>query len=210
MPASIVIQQAAQAAQSLVLLFHGVGASAADLVPLGQFLARAMPQAQVVSVQAPNASDLGSGWQWFSVQGVTPANRAARVAGAMPTFEATVKHWQHEAGVGPAGTVIVGFSQGSIMALESTQLPTALAHRVVAIAGRFAQPPRQAPLAGSVHLLHGEQDGVIPAAEGRDAATRLRELGAVVTLDLYPGLGHGVDMRVAERIVQLLTGTPGR
>jgi phospholipase/carboxylesterase len=209
MPTSVVIQQPAGAAMSLVLLFHGVGASAADLVPLGHYLARALPQAQVVSVQAPQVSDLGSGYQWFSVQGVTPGNRAARVAGAMPAFEATVKHWQHEAGVGPDATVIVGFSQGSIMALESTQLPAALAHRMVAIAGRFAQPPRQAPLAGSVHLLHGEQDGVIPAAEGRDAATRLRELGAVVTLDLFPGLGHGVDARVADRIVKLLTETPG-
>ncbi len=210
MPTSIVIQQAAQAAQSLILLFHGVGASASDLVPLGQVLARALPQAQVVSVQAPHASDLGSGYQWFSVQGVTPVNRAARVAQAMPAFEATVAEWQRQAGVGPAATVIIGFSQGSIMALESTQLPTALAHRVVAIAGRFAQPPRQAPLGASVHLLHGEQDGVIPAAEGRDAAARLRDLGATVTLDLYPGLGHGVDSRVAERIVKLLTPTSSR
>lgn len=210
MPTSIVIQQAAQAAQSLILLFHGVGASASDLVPLGQYLARALPQAQVVSVQAPHVSDLGSGYQWFSVQGVTPANRAARVAQAMPVFEAAVADWQRQADVGPAATVIVGFSQGSIMALESTQLPTALAHRVVAIAGRFAQPPRQAPLGASVHLLHGEQDGVIPAAEGRDAAARLRDLGATVTLDLYPGLGHGVDIRVAERIVKLLAPTSGR
>jgi phospholipase/carboxylesterase len=209
MPASIVIQQAAQAAQSLILLFHGVGASADDLVPLGRFIAAALPQARVVSVSAPNPSDLGQGWQWFSVQGVTPATRPARVAQAMPAFQAAVAHEQQVAGVGAAATVLIGFSQGSIMALESTQLPAALAHRVVAIAGRLAQPPRQAPLAGSVHLLHGEQDGVIPAAEGRDAAARLRGLGATVTLDLYPGLGHGVDARVAERIVNLLTGTPG-
>lgn len=53
------------AANRLVLLFHRVGASAEDLVPLGQALAARHPKARVVSVRAPDASDLGRGWQWF-------------------------------------------------------------------------------------------------------------------------------------------------
>jgi len=202
---SIVIQAAQGRATGLVLLFHGVGASAADLMPLGRLVAAALPQAMVVSVSAPNPSDMGRGHQWFSVKGVTEANRPERVAQAMPAFEATVAHWQREAGVGAQHTTLIGFSQGSIMALEPTQGPAALAHRVIAIAGRFAQAPRKAPAAGSVHLLHGEQDGVIPAAQSREAATRLQQLGATVTADFYPGMGHGVDARVAQRVVALLS-----
>jgi phospholipase/carboxylesterase len=200
---SIVIQRPTGRATSLVLLFHGVAASADDLLPLGQFVARVHPQAMVVSVNAPQASDLGRGYQWFSVLGVTEQNRPERVAQAMPSFEATLAHWQHHAGVGAERTVLIGFSQGSIMALESTQRTPELAHRVVAVAGRFAKPPRVAP-AAAIHLLHGEQDPVIPASQSREAEALLRQLGAVVTADFFPALGHGIDGRLADRVLALL------
>ena len=66
----LIVQRPAKPKQ-LVLLFHGVGSSARDLAPLGEALAPHLPDAAIVSVQAPEAS--GRGWQWFSVQGVTVA-----------------------------------------------------------------------------------------------------------------------------------------
>ena len=100
----LVIQQADAAraepghSAELVLLFHGVGASARDLLPMGEALAEHRPMAWVVSVQAPDPSDFGRGWQWFSVQGVTEANRPGRVAAAMPAFLQRVAAWQARAG----------------------------------------------------------------------------------------------------------------
>jgi len=85
----ILIQRpdATPAAPQLLLLFHGVGSSAENMRPLGEALAALRPQAFVVSVRSPDASDLGQGWQWFPVQGMTEANRPERVAAAMPRFE---------------------------------------------------------------------------------------------------------------------------
>lgn len=188
------------AAPQLLLLFHGVGSSAEDLRPLGQALAALRPQAFVVSVRSPDRSDVGSGWQWFSVQGVTEANRPPRVAAAMPRFFDAVRAWQRESGTGPDGTTLIGFSQGAIMALESTQQPEPVAQRVIALAGRFAQPPRVAPPRLALHLLHGEQDRVMPPALAADAATQWRALGGEATLDVFPGLGHGIDARVVRRV----------
>jgi phospholipase/carboxylesterase len=189
----------------LLLLFHGVGASAEDLVPLGQALASELPHSWVVSVQSPDRSDVGTGRQWFSVQGVTEANRPVRVAQAMPRFIGTVRHWQHDTGIAPRATTLLGFSQGAIMALESTQEPEPLADCVIAIAGRFAQPPRVAPSQLALHLLHGEQDRVMPAALATDAAVKWRSLGGAATLDVFSGLGHGIDGRVVRRATQLLS-----
>jgi phospholipase/carboxylesterase len=203
----LVIQRPDPAAQpvELLLLFHGVGSSAEDLRPLGQVLAAHRPDAWVVSVRSPQRSELGAGWQWFSVQGVTEQNRPARVAAAMPGFLAKVQAWQRETGAAAARTTLVGFSQGAIMALESTQQDVpALAGRVVAIAGRFAQPPRQAPVGTSMTLLHGEQDRVMPIGLAVDAHRQLRALGARSTLEPFPGLGHGIDARVVETLVQQL------
>jgi phospholipase/carboxylesterase len=77
----LIVQRPATLGQ-LVLLFHGVGSSARDLVPLGEALAPHLSDTAIVSVQAPEAA--GPGWQWFSVQGVTEADRPARVAAACP------------------------------------------------------------------------------------------------------------------------------
>lgn len=188
---SIVIARPQQPAQ-LVLLFHGVGSSADNLVPLGGAIGQARPDAFVVSVNGPQSSTLGSGREWFSVVGITEENRPERIAKAMPLFREAVAHWQKASSIGPAATVLVGFSQGAIMSLESTQGETELppAQRVIALAGRFAQPVRRAPAGVKFHLIHGEQDGVVPTKASVEASRELQGAGADVTLDLLPGLGR--------------------
>lgn len=122
---AIIVQRpdpATGAAAQLVLLFHGVGSTPEAMLPVAQRMAAAYPQAFIVSVQSPHRSDLGQGFQWFSVQGIDEDNRKARIADAMPSFVATVRYWQQQSGVDADGTSLIGFSQGAIMALESTQL----------------------------------------------------------------------------------------
>jgi phospholipase/carboxylesterase len=202
----IVQQPDAQADVELVLLFHGVGSSAEDLRAVGQAIAAKRPRAWVISVCSPDPSDFGRGWQWFSVQGVTETNRPDRVATAMPRFVEKAVAWQRHTGVTPERTTLIGFSQGAIMALESTQRQgiESVAARVIAIAGRFAKPPRVAPERVVVHLMHGEQDHVMPVGLSVDAHRTLQELGAVSTLDMFAGLGHGIDNRVVDAILQRL------
>ena len=199
---AIIVQRPATTARHLVLLFHGVGASPEGLRPLGAAVARHFKDAWVVSVRSPAASDFGSGWQWFSVRGVDEANRPARVAAAMPRFVQTIQQWQRDTGLGPADTTLIGFSQGAIMSLEATQQDVPLAGRVIAIAGRFAQPPRRAPLQTTLHLMHGDQDAVMPSVLSAEAVEQLHALGAKATLDLFPRLDHGIDQRVLDRIVE--------
>ena len=202
MDASIVVARP-QAPRELVLLFHGVGSSAANLVPLAQLVARQRPQAMVVSVDAANPSSFGAGREWFSVAGVTETNRPARIAAAMPQFEGAVRKWQAEAGVEPAGTTLVGFSQGAIMSLESTQVAD-LAHRVVSISGRFAQPPRRAPAGVAFRFVHGENDPVIEARFSAEAGQTLQALGGDAAAHFVPGLGHGIDERAAQLVLESL------
>jgi phospholipase/carboxylesterase len=189
----------------LVLLFHGVGSNARDLEPLGEALVPHLAGALVVSVQAPDAA--GRGWQWFTVQGITEADRPARVAAAMPGFVQTVQRWQAATSLTPAQTTLIGFSQGAIMALESTQIDTPPAARVVALSGRFARPPRVAHAFVRTHLMHGDADAVMPVRGAIDALAQLQDLGAVATLDRFAGLGHGIDGRVADAIGRRLSET---
>lgn len=185
----------------LILLFHGVGSTPDDLVPVGEFLSQAFPNASVVSVPAPFPSDFGHGLQWFSVGGVTEDNRAARIEQVMPKFAQAVHDLQQQFGVKPEGTVLVGFSQGAIMSLESARLGHALAARIVSLSGRFAKVPQGAPAGTRFHFLHGQDDGVVPASNAVEAG---RVLGTAATVDIFPGTGHGISMEIAKRMVERL------
>jgi phospholipase/carboxylesterase len=206
MSESIVVQQPGAPAEQLMLLFHGVGGHAEEMLPLARVLGAAFPQALIVSVRAPHASDLGGGFQWFSVLGITEENRAARIAAAMPEFVATVRHWQGLARAGVEATALIGFSQGAMMALEATREPAPLAGRVVAIAGRYAELPFEAAPLTTIHLLHGKADPVIAYGHTVAAAERLLALGADVTADVLPFVGHAIAEPLAALVVERLQG----
>ncbi len=192
-------------AKQLFLLFHGVGAAPDDLVPLGQIIARQFPQSAVVSVQAPHDCPYSDGFQWFSVDGITEQQRAGRTAQALPLFQQAVQHWQQAFGIGAEATALVGFSQGAGLALESTQLGTALAARIVALSGRFSTLPTTAPDNCTLHLIHGKQDNVIAYSHTIHAAERLVQLGADITADVIPFAGHEITPEIANLVIERLT-----
>lgn len=187
--------------QRLLLLFHGVGSSAQDLAQLGKILGHQDPGCMVVSVNAPFPSSVGSGWQWFSVGSVTEENRIRRVSEAMPVFLQCVRYWQGQARVSAADTWLLGFSQGSIMALESLREHSLVAGHILAIAGRLARPLEYASSGTRVTLFHGVNDGVIPMQYSQDACRQLQALGLTASVQTFAGLGHGIDQRVLEALV---------
>ena len=203
---SIVVARPEGQAQQLMLMFHGVGATAQDLVPLGRVLAEEFPQAFIVSVAAPTPSGPGAGRQWFSVLDITEENRPERVAAALPAFAETVARWRREAGVGLDAVALIGFSQGGIMALESTRDRPAIAGRVISIAGRFARLPATPNPDTTLHMFHGKLDPVIPYGYTVEAAQHLVAIGADITADVIPHVGHQINDDVADLLVERLRG----
>jgi phospholipase/carboxylesterase len=124
----------------------------------------------------------------------------------MPAFVAAVHHWQTEAGSGVPATALIGFSQGAIMALESTRHGASLAGRVASIAGRFALLPERARPETTMHLFHGKTDAVIAYTHTIAAAERLVELGGDVTADVLPFVGHEINRTVEDLLIERLRG----
>lgn len=206
---SIIIQKPADPAQQLILLFHGWGSNATSMLPVGERLAVTFPHALVVCVNAPIATtDLApasTGYEWFSVKGVTEENRQRRVDAAMPDFVACVKYWQKRSGVSTEATALIGFSQGAIMALEASKLSDQLFSRMVSIAGRFATLPSEAAEHVTLHLLHGKDDPVIPYNHTINAAHQVRNLGGDVTAEVVPFIGHEIHADFIELTLSKLS-----
>lgn len=174
-----------------VIFLHGVGGSGAAMRPLAQELA--LP----LEAQFPDGSEpfhIGQGRQWFSVAGVSEANRPGRVAAALDAFRNVVESFGD-----PRDSLLIGFSQGAIMALHAVAagMPSA---GVFALSGRLAGavPPR----AGwpSIWLLHGSADRVMPPEIAQATEGWLLEAGAAPRLQIFGGLGHAVDERTIEAI----------
>jgi phospholipase/carboxylesterase len=210
---ALVIQRPSGPARQLVLLFHGLGANAEDLRPVGERLAAEYPESLVVSLRAPYPAALGLGWQWFSVDGIDDAKQIERVAAEMPVFVAAIRQWQRDTGLGPEATVLVGFSQGAIMVLEASVEAgdDVLAGRVVALSGRYARLPTTNPGGTTLFLIHGKADAVIHYGFTVEGAKHLVALGADVVADVVPFLGHGIDAEVLDLVARRLrTHVPKR
>jgi phospholipase/carboxylesterase len=108
-------------------------------------------------------------------------------------------------GLTPAQTTLVGFSQGAIMALESTQQGRPPGSRVVVLSGRFAQPPRIAHASVRTHLMHGDADAVMPV---RGAVSALTELQGLGTVAMRPSLSSGRGQRLQALSLPTRTPTP--
>ena len=195
--------------EQLMLLLHGVGSQAAGMAPLARLVQQEFPQAAIVAPDGFSPFDgdpTGQARQWFSVQGVTEANRVERVAEVVPTLADWVHAMQQETGVGPAATALWGFSQGSIMALSLVQAHDGIAGRVLAFAGRYPALPEVAPQRTTLHFLHGSADPVIPEAHARAAMERLSELHGDATIDIADGVGHEINGHLLQCAIQRLRG----
>jgi len=189
-----IVQKPDNAAKQLLLFFHGVGDNPVNMGNIASWFAPLFPEALIVSVGGVEPCG-PNGRQWFSVQGVTEENRQARIDAIMPVFIDTVRYWQQQSGVGPLATALVGFSQGSIMSLESLKAQPDLASRVIAFNGRYASLPTKVSTATTIHLIHGGEDRVIDLAHAVAAQDALLQAGGDVTLDIVEDLGHAIDDR---------------
>jgi phospholipase/carboxylesterase len=196
----------------LVILLHGVAAFGYDLDPLAAVLRRALPGVAVVAPDAPFAYAQGPGRQWYSLEEVTPENRAARIDAARPAFDALLGSVID--GQGLAGKLervaLVGFSQGATMAFDACASGRWPLRALALLSGRFVTPqPFAPPRAMPVLLVHGSADGAVPPEETRRAQAQLQAAGLAVENHILRGVGHTISptgMKLTRRFLQQVFG----
>jgi len=185
------------AASQLVVLLHGLGADGNDLIGLAPALARALPEAAFVSPHAPFPCDMAPyGRQWFSLQSRDPASLWSGVSMAAPILGGFLDDELARLGLADDRLALVGFSQGTMMSLHLAPRRARPCAAVVGYSGLLAGPERLAAETVSrppVLLVHGDADPIVPVAALPAARAALEAAGFTVTMQVRPGLGHGID-----------------
>jgi predicted esterase len=178
-------------AKAVVVALHGRGADAASILDLADALAQ--PD---VAFLAPQAD----GRQWYPRPFIAPlesnepflSRSLARVAAALDALEA--------AGVPPAKTGLMGFSQGACLALETAIRRPRGYGAVLGFSGGYIGPvtgeTRKAAgsLAGALVFLGcSDVDPHIPVNRVHETSQLMKEMGASVVTRIYPGFGHAIN-----------------
>lgn len=198
-------------ARRLIVLLHGYGADGNDLIGLAPTLAEAFPDAAIFAPDAPEPCEvMPFGRQWFSFTQADPEMWRRKAdslgsaleamgpgaAGAAPRLNRFLDDLLARHGLAPDALALVGFSQGTMMALQAgLRRPAPLAAIIGfsgALAGAAALPDEIASRP-PVTLVHGEADPVVPFAAMAHASAALEAVGVPVQCHGRPGLEHGID-----------------
>ncbi|HML14357.1 MAG TPA: dienelactone hydrolase family protein [Xanthobacteraceae bacterium] len=189
-------------ARQLVVFLHGYGADGNDLIEIGRAWQPLMPNAAFVSPHAPEPCAMaGAGRQWFGLTFRDPQERWIGVNAAAPILERFLDAELERRRVPPPALALVGFSQGTMMALHVGLRRAVPPAAIVGYSGMLVLPAGAAPDAVAeeirsrppVLLVHGDRDDLIPAQALFQSAQGLAALGVPAEWHLSAGIGHGID-----------------
>lgn len=192
---------ALEQAHAAMILIHGRGASAHDILDLGRYLSAA-DMAQLAPQAANNT--------WYPYSFLNPLEQnEPHLSSALQLVESLVG--QVEAAGIPAERIIIGgFSQGACLACEFVARHARRYGGLLAFSGGLIGPPAtsrayEGSLDGTpVFLGCSDVDYHIPLERVDETAEVLSGLGAKVNKKIYPGMGHTIiedEIAQARKIV---------
>lgn len=183
-------------AKKLVVLFHGYGSNGADLAGLAQHWSGDFPD---VAWASPNAIEqvpgYPGGYQWFPISRLDPDLMEQGVRGAAPAAQHFINSELKRWGLSEKDLVLIGFSQGTMMALHCGLRRDETPAGIIGYSGALPGPERlkrEISAKPPVLLVHGDRDDVLPPAMTLMAGQGLAAAGAGAEFHFSPGLPHSI------------------
>jgi len=189
-------------AKQLVVFLHGYGADGNDLIAIGQQWQAFLPDTAFAAPHAPEpCAQAPVGRQWFPLTMRDENELWPGVNRAQPILDKFLDAELARYGLGDDRLALVGFSQGTMLALHAGLRREAAPAAILGYSGLLVGPEHLASAQAKdakgrpppILLSHGDQDEVIPVDASFVAAEQLAEAGIPVQWHLAPGLGHGID-----------------
>ena len=193
-----------QDAKKAIILLHGRGASAADIIRLGDTLVG--QDANDVAFLAPQATNN----TWYPVSGFLPQDQLAPWLESALTVIDEVIDTVTNAGIPNEKIILGGFSQGAMLSLEYASRGRRKVGGIVAFSGSIIGPVDQPyEVSGDVTGLPmfigcGTNDNWIPVSAAQNSAEAFKAGGADVDLRIYEGMEHMINQDEVEAAAALI------
>jgi predicted esterase len=177
-------------ARAAVLMLHGRGASAEDILSLANEFDQ--PGFAYLAPQA-------AGNTWYPNRFLVPLQQNEPWLSSALGFVEAVLGEVINAGIRREQIMLLGFSQGACLTLEFAARNAGRYGGVVGFSGALIGPedtPRDYPgsLAGTpVFLGCSDVDFHVPKEYVQQSAEVMKQLGGEVTMRLYPNMGHTIN-----------------
>ncbi len=198
-------------AAAVMIMLHGRNAGAENILELAEPLAH--PD---FCFLAPAAA----GRTWYPLSFLAPRDQNEPWLSSALTVTSALLRAVLALGVPPSRILLLGFSQGACLALETVYRlsPPLRLGGVIGLSGGLIGP--SATVWDSAARLEGmpvilgcsDIDGHIPAGRVEETARVFESLGAQVTLRLYPGMGHlvnGEEIELTREVMRAAVSAPG-
>ena len=173
-------------ATNRLVLLHGWGADASDLLNVGDLLTQGLKDRfEIVSLSAPHPHPSGSGRQWYPLY----PHKLEQVPNAVLNLERRLNNLCFK-NIPLSKTLLLGFSQGGAMALE---IATRINFDGVFAFSSYAHPDWE-PLKGMppIFLYHGINDQIVPKEASQKSFDILKKNGVKSELYIFDG-GHEIN-----------------
>ena len=181
---------------SLVILLHGYGSNGADLISLAPYWAKQLPGAAFVSPNAIEpAPQVPNGFQWFPISNLDPHLMEQGARAAAQSVDRFIDRELEKYGLDHSRLALVGFSQGTMMALHvalrrDAPVAAVLGFSGVLVGGRTLKEQMRAK--PPVLLIHGDRDPTIPIPAMFDSAEALAAAGHGAQWHVSYGVPHSI------------------
>ncbi|MEN8236889.1 MAG: dienelactone hydrolase family protein [Pseudomonadota bacterium] len=184
-------------AKNLVILLHGFGANGGDLLSLGKSWQSLLPETEFTAPNAPEpcaASSFDHSYQWFDLKNLQLTTLQEGVAQALPVLNTYIDQELNKRNLTDSQLMLVGFSQGTMMALAASLSRPKACAGVLGYSGALFYPPNL-PIhcKPPIFLIHGDADEVIEVEYAMRTAAELSELGVPVKSFVAKEIGHHID-----------------
>ena len=190
--------------RSVLVVFHGYGATAEDLLPLAPSFAQAMHEdtreTVQVFLQAPDTCSIEGhavGRAWFPLRLLSFEEIVSGLRQVEDSVKEALEEIRAHYAVSAQRIALFGFSQGGMVALQAACNAEHAWLATVGVATRLVLSPDLQDCAPSrstpLMMVHGEEDEIVPFQQGLKTASLLREKGYNLTWLARPKMGHAID-----------------
>lgn len=183
------------AAKALVIMLHGRGATAEGILQLGYRLGEQLESLDDIAFLAPQAI----GNVWYPQSGFLAQEHLQPWLDSALGMLDQIVDTAVDAGIPKDHIILLGFSQGAMLALEYASRGSRKVGGVIAFSGALIGPPDEphAPITNveglPIFVGVGTEDSWIPSGAAERSASQLADAGAEIDLRIYEGMDHTIN-----------------